>query len=67
MLVSLTCEVNMEFLYVQMVNVPQAARVKAAKVEEDDQNAILLAKDEKGQTVGKFPQRNVLAWWTSED
>jgi hypothetical protein len=66
MIISHIYEVNMRFLFVQLANVPNPVQVEAAKVEEDEHKGLLLAKDAQGNIVGKFPDRNVVAWWTQD-
>jgi hypothetical protein len=49
---------------VQLHNNPNTLKLKAEKVEEDGMKSRLLAKDAKGEIIGKFDMNSVAGWWT---
>ena len=66
MIVALIYEVDMKFLKVQLHNVPNVVTVRASKVEDDKPSGQLLAKNDAGDIVGKFPINNVAGWWIED-
>jgi hypothetical protein len=63
MIISLTYEVNMVQLNIQLAGVAYTIKMKAATVEENATTATLIAKDEQGKLIGKFPMSGIVGWW----
>ena len=56
----------MKTLCVQIKGNETAVRVKAAQADENRENGELLAKDERGQVIGKFKIGEIVGWWTED-
>jgi hypothetical protein len=56
----------MAILCVQIKGIETAVRVKAEQVDENRENGELLAKDARGQVIGKFKIGEIVGWWTEE-
>ena len=56
----------MTTLCVQIKGIETAVRVKAAQAEENRENGELLAKNERGQVIGRFKIGEIVGWWTEE-
>ena len=56
----------MTTLCVQIKGIPTAVRVKTEHVDENKEYGELLAKDARGQVIGKFKIGEIVGWWTEE-
>ncbi|HEV7673875.1 MAG TPA: hypothetical protein VGQ12_05030 [Candidatus Angelobacter sp.] len=63
MIISLTYEVNMAHLNIQLTGVAYTIKIKTATVEEDASTGMLVAKDDQGKLIGKFPLKGIIGWW----
>jgi hypothetical protein len=59
--------VPMTTLCVQIKGTPTAVRMKAEHVDENRENGELLAKDSRGQIIGRFKPGEIVGWWMERD
>jgi hypothetical protein len=66
MIVSLTEEVGMSYVYVQLGSLDHALQLAAAKVERDKSSNLLKVKDAQDRIVGEFNLDAVAGWWVGQ-
>ena len=64
MVMRLVYSIAMTHLFVQLKGIPTPTRVRAAEVEENTKDNVLLAKGANGKIIGKFNLSEVAGWWT---